>query len=209
MRIVITTYTSAKYQPLADLSQPTIRAYCEQHGYFFLPFATHVFPNFSGWDRMRAVMQCLVDPTLQMDVVMWMGADCFITNPRLRIEDALGYNGQQIAAATDLFGLNSDVMIFGNTQRVREFLAATLELQDRTPRNEQEVMEHLMLSPQYRDIVKWETQEVMNAYPYNEASEYNRRGFSGTWWPHAWILQIPALPLNRRIEVAKECLAKL
>lgn len=85
---IVSLYTSN----IAEYAKPSaflMREYCKRHGYAFFEMTERMSSSARSapWDKLLAVAMHL---DAVQDVVLWMDADVFITNPDVRMEDILG-----------------------------------------------------------------------------------------------------------------------
>jgi hypothetical protein len=202
MRVVLLTHCSPEYQSLGDITLPRWEKYCAKWGYDFDVSRTQSSPDLP-WEKMRRIASFLQ----QYDLVQWVGVDTYCTNLN---QNAVGWwhaNDQPAALLTwDLYGINADSMIFSNCPWAHMFLYAINTLGKNFyhshPFLEQEALSRFAFQKPYCDVVKIIPQKGMNSYLHKV---YGRpEEWPGNWEPGDWILHLPGMTVELRIQILGE-----
>jgi hypothetical protein len=199
----MTTVLSISTPQLSDvvaLTKPTHEAFAELYGYQY----KHIeLPEMEVrkaiWKKPESVSQEL----LLGNNVWWIDADAAVTNPAA-LPHVLE---ERVTASCDINGINAGVFYAASCERVsRLFFACNTH--GRTVflglTGDQFVMQHFASHPPYEGIVNYVPQRALNSYwpgaydyPGHEAAD---------WQPGDFVLHLPGLPNERRIEILKEAL---
>lgn len=151
------------------------------------------------------------------DFVVWLDADCLVTNYDIPVTKWLNQGRASndkddlqlgdLILAYDVNGLHPTVIMARATRRVRGLMWAMSEAGQRMYQmhdwSENLAFRFFLATPPYRDLVWWHSAQDLCAmhpglYPIPEdvRSDYE-------WTPESWTLHLSALPLAKRIEIAK------
>ena len=201
MTYAVSTYYTPNYQSLADVTLPTMRAYCARHGYSFECVKSDVH---SGWLKPQIVLGLL---NYGFDAVLWIDSDALITNPKTTILDLLGRD--QFVCTADIFGLSTGVFAVRSQGAGHRLMYAVEAVGRSLVRDhqwaEQEAIMRFAANEPYRDVVKVLPQRWMNSY-WNSAYERPETDDFGQWKPGDFILHLPGMDLEQRIEIATRAL---
>jgi hypothetical protein len=211
MNIAIATGSSQEYMSLQDATLPSKKAYAEKWN---MTLETRIFSGDNiAWDRVGMVRDLLP----RYDVVIWMDSDAFVANQDFDIKKYLemGYGEEDreythnFMISTDLNSINTGVFIARNTPWVREFLYVVMHegylLFNSHMRKEQQAIRDYMENHPYKGLVSVMPQNFMNSFIMKEY-ETERHDFKGNYKPGDWMIHMPGLPNQRRIEIVKEIL---
>ena len=208
MNVALATLHSDAYAPLAEVTLPNKERYCRRHGYDLHavrhPADAELGPN---WGKVSLLWEL----TERYDAVLWLGCDTLITNGERTVESLLGKNpAADVLLASDLYGINADVILTRATAVARMFWYAVGTVghafYHAHPWSEQEAMVRFATTPPYAESVRVLPQSAMNSYLH---AEYGRPAdWPGGWQPGHFILHLPGMPLERRVELAREYAAK-
>ena len=202
MKIAIISISSESYKPLSDVAYPYWRRYCEKHGYDFISEGA-TDPRGTNWQKISMIGHYLK----LYDLVLWVGADTVVTNSEITIEQFWLLQGKpKVLLSTDVFGVNSDVMLFSQSVESEMLLYAidTLgyQLYEKHHWGEQKSIIRFVHQKPYSDWVKIIPQKGMNSYLHRL---YGRpENWPGNWEQGDWILHLPGLPLDERLRVIEE-----
>ncbi len=202
MKIAVISIASPEYKPLSDVTYPHWQRYCEKHGYDFI---SDVPKGGRGvaWQKLSMIAETL----REYDFVLWVGADTIPTNSDIAIEDFWKAQGKpKVLLSADVFGINSDVMLFARCAESEMFLYAINHIGFHLYQNhrwqEQEAIIRFAHQKPYCDSVKIIPQKGFNSYMHRL---YGRPEYwPGNWERGDWILHLPGLSNDRRISVIKE-----
>jgi hypothetical protein len=117
-RIAIVSMWDAAQADLALITAPNKAAYCDRHGYTWLP-CTDGFDSSRpvAWSKLMFLRRYLPD----YDWIMWSDADSLITNPVQRIETLIRTNAD-LLLTKDKIGINSGSFLIRNCLWAQLFL---------------------------------------------------------------------------------------
>jgi len=207
MNILFISYCSDEYAALGDLVIPNRIAYCRKHGYKLHIQRKPLSERGMPWDRIQLIREALK----VADVVIWNGMDVLVMNSDFKVETILDAHPTSSAILTyDVFGMNSDNQIFRADAWSEQLLYAVSSLGHNFYKGhiwgEQEALIRFTSAKPYCDHTTFVEQNLMNSY-LNEL--YKRP----TTWPGQykegdWLLHLPGLDFNYRLEVIKTLLPK-
>lgn len=203
MKICITSVCSESYWSLGDLTFPVWERYCAKHGYDWHSCREPISDRGPTWDKTILVSRLLP----QYDFVLCVGCDTLVTNSNQTVEAYYEqFQPASILVAADLYGLNSDVMLFRQTVWSELFLNAVNELGYLLYRGhhwvEQEAIIRFAHQAPYREHVAIVPQKGFNSY-VNEV--YGRPAhWPGNWSEGDWIVHFPGLSLEHRIALVEK-----
>jgi hypothetical protein len=218
--LVITSYPPA-WQSLADITCATHKAYCDRWGYDYHADCSHLHdryfdPILQREERLPVKGFVKLDLLLHFlpryKTVCWLDGDLAITNHSIPIEQWLSLirKPAEILVPFDFNTHNATVIIARSTDLVWEFFWAC----NNTGRKlflkhdwvEMEAMRYFSERPPYDKILAYESikllcpilpQEYVPYVPLRMSQKY-------AWEPGAWSVHLSALPLERRVELARE-----
>ncbi len=206
MRIAFTTFYTKNYQPLADITVEAMRRYCDKHGY-------HLNINIiEDNERCHFVKtkdtRRLLD---EFDMVVGIECDCLLTNHTIKIEDFLDEENE-LYITTDLTNINFGVFIVKASKWTKQ-LFDWINTQENKFGDEQEIFE------KNRDILKTRvvSHPCFNSIPYSPyyAPGYGKMFYKegdevyickeneGHWMPGNFVMHLPGMEMNRRIDIFK------
>lgn len=206
MKQAVITMCSNEYRRLFEVTGPEWVDYCLAHNMTYIPRLEEFNKYDLTWGKIKFIEETLND----YDIVLWVGTDTIPTNKSKSLEDVWEYHavGKPILLTSDIFGINSDVMIFKKHTITQMFLYAILNIgQDFYYKYsthvwaEQEAIIRFAYQDPYRDSIRIASpNEGLNSYIN---SVYGRPyHWYGNWKPGDWILHLPALSPEERIELA-------
>jgi hypothetical protein len=207
MKIAFVTNHSPEYADLANLTIGSRKKYCSKHGYHLHIQQAPLSDRGLNWDKLTLISKALE----VADVVVWNGADVVFMNFDYKVESLLNeFEEFPIILSTDVYGINSDNMIFRKSPWTEQFLFAVSTLGYAFYRNhpwaEQEAIIRFSSSPPYLGKIGYAPQNKMNSY-LNDL--YGR---PTTWPGHYqkgdWLVHLPGIPNEKRIEIIKSRLSQ-
>lgn len=198
MKVCCCTYYSPSHKPLADISLPNLSEYCHRHGY------TMWVENIEN-DKWEYKKHEMFEELLEkgFDVVWYRDIDSVITNMRIPLEEYL-LSESSFFITRDFTELNGGSVIIRNSDWGRWLNKAVLANRCKYE-NEQnyynENMDLLLISDMY--VLPHPS---INSYDYSlypECKEYAGREDLGDWKEGNFVLHVPAISMEKRIEVLK------
>ena len=200
---VITGYTEA-IKDLADITTRYLIKYCEFNGYDHFIYTEKDFSH-----NMKPAWSKLIFINKEFEkgyqYVLWVDADAIITNANYKLESIIE-NDKDIYISKDVNGLNTGIVMFKNTDKVKNILNKLLEMHDRFYNHawfEQAAFIDLYEMNEYgtRDLCKIMPQSEWNAYLY--LIFYRIRYPAGEWSQSSFTLHFPGFPLDTRLAILK------
>jgi glycosyl transferase family (putative galactosyltransferase) len=197
MRGAIISACTADWLPLCDVTIPNRKDYCRRHGYDFIPRLTWTGDRKPAWARIELALAYLA----RYDTLFVMDVDAIITNPEIKIENL--DIGHDLVATKDINGFNCGMMLLRPSIWSLDFLRRYWDVGLRYEHHtnpEQTCLAHMLIC-EPRD--KWDIkrQRDFNSFRYEE---YDTSFPEGQWEEGDFIMHLPALPNERRIEIFNE-----
>jgi predicted O-methyltransferase YrrM len=207
-RVAVVSAWDREGAALAELTAPNKEAYCRRHGYTWRPaelFEESVEhgPAFC-WAKIGAIREALGGA----DWVCWMDADLLIMDQTRPLSDFLS-PGVDLVASHDVNGMNNGVLFWRDSPWTRGMLDRWEAARPRFAHYvnpEQSALVHLL----YREPKeRWAVvpQRLFNSYLYDLYPAYDCP--EGNYAPGDFILHLPALPNDRRLEILREYLPRV
>lgn len=199
MKICVATTTSPKRKGLSFTFE-NLQRYCNRHGY-----AIHlIMVDDDKWEyKKHEAFEYLFG--IGYDVIWHKDDDVLITNMNIKIESFID-DKHDFFITEDFNELNGGSVIIKNTtwgRLVNDTVLGHREYYE----NEQNAINQLMKTPQFNQFVKILPQSTINSYRYDlypECKRYVGREEFGDWVEgKSFVLHVPALALEKRIEILK------
>lgn len=191
MNILITTEHNIDFWEISSITLPIIQQYSTSHGYSFMSRFTDLKSPDIVWMRMDTIL----DNIRKYDVVVHIDADCMITNPRISIEQILP-DGFDSCMSQDWNGINDGFSAWMNTWNSVCAIRSIIEDRIHYTSPQDAISRFHRKSLKMHVFNQRETNSYMtNEYgPIREESEWSREDF---------ILHLPGIGNNRRVEILK------
>jgi galactosyl transferase GMA12/MNN10 family len=212
MKFAIVTAYNQAYEPLANLTWTSNKIpYAQKHGYDYYALTEFKLPTkLISFERTEYVVKLLESG--QYDWVYVCGTDTMITNFNIQLENLVD-NDYDFVIAADCLGWNNDSFLARSTDLCINWLKKVGELTEEYSTSkwlDQDAM--LNTVDMMEDRIKIVPQRVMNSYDYWQypqdyephVKKVDVLGNDGQWRPGDFLIHWPGLPLERRIELAKE-----
>jgi hypothetical protein len=211
MNITLLTAYSDEYWPLCQINATNKLDYCLKYKLQF-SLKHHKTPVFDSnnnqwsWGEREIFMR---DSLKECDWLWFMGGDTLIMNYNIDVHSLIDDNYDFIIAK-DYNGINNDVFLLKHSIKSFEFLDEVFKRHILSPTNDQSEMEKLKdnISGFTYKII---SQKLFNCYLYDTEPEYNGypKGLEGNYSDGDFILHLPGMTLNRRIEIINKYLLKV
>jgi len=221
MNIMQISLNNEIYQPLADITANNKMLYCEKHGYRFLNKTSGFTYNNNisglGFEIIKMILD-LFEEMPDLDWIHWTGCDTMVTNFNVRLEEIIDEEYHMIITV-DGNGINADSFLIKNSRVGRGFMRWILDNVE-TYKNhywyeQQAMIDFYFQAPLGKEIIKILPQRVMNSYLHDlyphARGKYNvdKTGSDAEWVEGDFMLHLPALPIQTRIDVMKEYVNKV
>ena len=226
MNIAMITCHDENYHELASVTVPVKEAYCQKWGYEFVCRTSDFFYNNTyngnpsdlliGFEKLKMVLD-VFEERPHLDWIHWSGTDVLITNYNVRLENIVD-DDYHIVVCFDGNGMNVDSMLIKNSKVGRGLMRWILDNVETYRHHwwyeQQAMIDFYFQDPLGKDIIKALPQRVMNSYIYDLYPEWRTKphidhtGHNGDWQEGDFMLQLPGLPTQQRIDVMKEIMKK-
>ncbi len=191
----IISASSPSFSPVALRTRANHQAYADAHGYGYVHQEWE--DGELSWAKPGLILEILEsDPRIPR--VIWIDSDAVFTNMDTPIPETSG-----VTMSCDVNGLCAGVMLLENTVEVRALLYAVStsgpQLFPENPWSDQMALRFFLAGPPYDRLLKLRHQRAMNSY---WPGAYSYPGAEkGHWQEGDWILHLPGLSHERRIEI--------
>ena len=197
MTHILMHYTT-NWNKITEITIPILQEYADRHGYRLSVMELLPYEKYNGIPKLSQILSVLEEG----DVALVLDADAVITNHRIFIEPFLG-NKHDIYLSE---GMNMGVFIIrltNFTRKVLQFLINGISKGDY--HCEQDGMEYLLKEANIGDSVKIVPHPCFNSYLselYPEVPQPVTEQ-QGQWKIGSYILHLPALSIDKRVEILK------
>lgn len=199
MRVCVVTMYGKEYLQLAALAIANMDMYCDKHEYD----SRIIFVEENKWEyRKHEMFKTLFKEGV--DLIFYKDIDAIFTNLSVPIEKFIDEEHDWYATK-DFNEINCGVLIIKNTewsQRLNDAILARKGVYE----NEQNAFNEMYRSSQVNDRVKLLKHPSINSYQYGlypECKECVGKPERGDWAEGQFLLHVPALSLEKRLEVLK------
>lgn len=226
MNIAMITCHDENYHELASVTVPVKEAYCQKWGYEFVCRTSDFFYNNTyngnpsdlliGFEKLKMVLD-VFEERPHLDWIHWSGTDVLITNYNVRLENIVD-DDYHIVVCFDGNGMNVDSMLIKNSKVGRGLMRWILDNVENYRHHwwyeQQAMIDFYFQDPLGKDIIKALPQRVMNSYIYDLYPEWRTKphidhtGHDGDWQEGDFMLQLPGLPTQQRIDIMKKIMKK-
>lgn len=227
MNIAMITCHDENYHELASITVPVKETYCQKWGYEFVCKTSNFFYNNTynenpsdlliGFEKLKMVLDIFKERP-HLDWIHWSGTDVLITNYNVRLENIVD-DDYHIVVCFDGNGMNVDSMLIKNSKVGRGLMRWILDNVETYRHHwwyeQQAMIDFYFQNPLGKDIIKALPQRVMNSYIYDLYPEWRTKphidhtGHDGDWQEGDFMLQLPGLPIQQRIDIMKEIMKKV
>lgn len=197
------------YKPLAEIVVPNLQGYCRKHEYGFYNYILSPLGAHYSFKRIKMLRELFSYEAI--DIIFCTDIDILITNHNIKIESFLD-NKHDFYITKDVNGINAGNFIIKNTVWSRAFLDFILSKQDSFD-NDQVVLESIKDDVQWNSKIKILSHPSINSYIYDNYGENwgvigDRKiekptEEEGDWREGNFVLHLPGIPLDKRIEILK------
>lgn len=203
-RVVVNTFYTPSYAPLAAIIIPNLISYCKKHGY-------HYMINETKDDEFHFIKTRDTRKLLDVfGVVFTIELDALITNHNIKVEDFLD-DTHDIYITTDRNGVNFGAFIAKSTQYTKDLLD---EINDNKNNygDEQNFMESyhhpkckVVNHPCFNSIPYKYYEPSLGVIGYKDGDAVTMPTHEGgNWEPADFVCHTPGMSLMRRIEIFQE-----
>lgn len=197
MKVVCVTTWSPYYQPLADITLPNLWDYAFKHDY--LVYEHKIEDGKFHFEKHKVFKELFNGGA---GIIFYKDIDSMITNLTIPIESFIDLEND-FYITKDKTELNGGVMILKNTSWCMVFNDAVLSYKNLV-NNEQNAINLMYKNPQANDFIKVLPQSTINSYLYEMYPEIGKQAHEhGQWEEGDFLLHLPALTIEKRIEILK------
>jgi hypothetical protein len=205
MNISVFVYYDAAFEKLAAHTLPQIGYYCARNGYALtIHRGSFGYPNRLPCFQKTELAGALLPGT---DVLCVMDLDALITNHHIRLESFL-ISDRTLFGCEDVNGFNAGVYMVRNTPEGRDlmmFANAYGKLAPEGHGDQNAIRKWIEYNPsEYQKV----PHPAFNSYLYGEYGE-TKTHEEGQWEEGDFILHLPGMTNDRRIEIIKEIQPKI
>lgn len=198
MKVVCTEY-GENYAEIAAITNPIIEEYCHKHGYEFVRFLLEDGNNYA-YRKHEEFKHLIVGGA---DLIWYLDCDAIITNLDTPITGFIDAK-HDLFVTKDVHEINGGSMILKCNSDGNWVNEVILSMKPNF-QNEQNAINWLMGDPQFNQHVKILPHPSINSYDYSQYEHYPniRSREEGHWHEGDFVLHVPGLPYQKRIEVLK------
>lgn len=200
MKIMVVTMWGDDYKDLADISVPNMVDYCNRNGYY--PYQITLGSSKNVWYKKHETFNWMLE--MDIDAIFYKDVDTLFTNFKHKIEDFID-NEHHYFLTRDFNELNNGVCIIRNTKEAKALNNLILAQRKDFP-NEQNAL-NWWIKYLHPSLIKVVCHPSFNSYKYSEYKECSSwvgKPGLGDWEEgESFVLHVPGLSLERRLEVLK------
>lgn len=196
MKIGVFTSYDAYFEPVAAITVPVMREYCDRHGYEFKAYTERLSTRRIVWDKI----QVLLYKIREFDYTVFLDADVLITNLCEPVEWWLDDEGD-VTLSRDVNGWNMGVIVIRNCCSSEKWLLRAWHVGERTGIGSEQHAMCVAMVERPPDCVVTLPQSVSNCYPLPEYDEALPEGEDGAWKPSSFLMHLPGMPNDKRVEI--------
>jgi hypothetical protein len=217
LKFALVTAHNEAYQPLADITwNQNKKVYCEKWGYDALAMTSgfQLPVQHISFERSNYIADLLESG--QYDWIHAVGCDTMITNFNIKLEDLID-DDFDFVIATDCYNINNDSFLARASDTTIKWLRNTVSLYE-SYINAKWLDQSAMIDTidMMGDRIKIVPQRALNSYNYDlypglipHIYKKDLLGNDGQWQPGDFLIHWPAVPLNKRIELAQQMLGQV
>lgn len=199
MKIIAISAHNKEYKKLNEVSEKNKTEYFKDKGIIFVNYELEqeMWNRPVAWTKIKLIRYNL----MYCDYVIWLDCDTCIINKNFDLKGLLA-SDKDIYLSKDNNGINSGVMVFKNTNKVKSFLDTVWSMEQYVNHIwwEQAAIHDLYENnwEGINEATEFVPQNILNAYEYGQ---YNLENKEGEICKDTFIAHFPALPLEKRIEL--------
>lgn len=194
MKVCVVTSTSPYRKAMFDLTYPNMMEYANRHNY-----DTHVINLEDGvwaYKKHEAFRELF---NSGHDVIFYKDDDSLFTNMTTHVESFIDFK-HGFYITRDVGGFNGGVMLLvkDGGSSINDLVLNNSQMYY----NEQDLLNALY--PSIKEMISVLPQQYMNSYLYESYPEIGKRKHEEGQWEYGdFILHLPALTIEKRIEILK------
>lgn len=208
MKIAVQILYTESWQPIADIVLPVAEKYCLKHGYNII-VGKYPEPCLSDFGYKKLENIKLLFENNEYDVIWSLDLDTLITNLKVKVEDFIG-NDHDFYICKYPNGINAGSFIFKNTEWAIEFLRRTIGYRGRPKMYCEQDAFNRYVNVYGVENIKFIEHPSINSTLFKLYPEFGKQKHEdGQWEPGDFVLHLPALGIEKRIELLNEYKSKI
>lgn len=201
MRTIVFTEYGDNFSGIASITIPINKEYCLRHGYEYRELILEGTGN-EYYYKKHEYIRDLFD-NKECELVFYLDCDAIITNHKIRIESFMTY-GATFWVTEHAGELNGGAILVRCYSRGNDINNFVLAHRDKFP-NEQNVLNNYRKELEYANTMQVLSHPSFNSLDYSKYPEFPevRKREEGHWHEGDFVLHVPALSLEKRLEVLK------
>ena len=135
--MTITCFSYSNNNKVYDITFPTIKAYCEEHNYQFIPYHTNLENKYKPhWNKLHYSIKLLKENN--SDYIVWLDHDIVIKNYNIKLHDVITrYNFDKSNSLFMMsqdpasnYSFNTGVIVFKNNKETLNIFQEFLEMRN-------------------------------------------------------------------------------
>ena len=202
--ILISVIYTDDWQPIVDLTKPSLVEYCKRHGYHFT--YNKYERRLKDFDKIRFLLDIMQQG--YYDYIWQLDADAIITNHNIPIDKFID-DAHELFICKDINAINCGSFIIHQSTWGEWLLAWMLDLEGMEGKHcEQDALaEYMKCFPaQAERKIKFLEHPSINSYLCELYREYDhlKEKPSEQWSEGDFVLHLPGVDNSRRIEILKQ-----
>lgn len=214
MKTSLLTLYYDNYNSLAELVLPNWMEYCKRHGYDLITHVgdygySHDIPI--GFHKIKLLYDVLFASLNPPDVVWCLDLDVLITNQDISIDTFVcQHPNKSYFVCNDVNGLNNGSFIVRRNNATKEILEFMLRNEERR-QNEQDTLKFNWRSRTFASHIQILEHPAINSLRYDLYAEHRHHAAArlDQWKPDHFVLHLPGMNLNRRLDIFSKILLEL
>ena len=201
MRIMVFTEYGSNYKPIANITVPINKSYCEKHGYEWRELILDGTGN-EYYYKKHEFIRDVFDKD-EADLIFYLDCDAIITNHTKRLQSFMTY-GAQFWITEHAGELNGGAILVRKSNRGNDVNNFILAHRDKF-QNEQNCINYYKKELLYANTMATLKHPAFNSLDYSQYPEFPnlRRSEDGCWNEGDFVLHTPALSIEQRIKILK------
>lgn len=201
MKICVLTHYTPSWKELAEITIPILEKYCQRHNYKLDVYPCNDYQRYTGKEKILQALHSLDDG----DIGLILDADCLITNLGISLHNFIDAD-HDFFITKHVGNINAGVFIVRKTEWLKKFLNYTLaEIGKEGIHCEQDALIRWMKEHPKETKIKIVNHPAFNSLKYELYPEHGIQEEENGQWIEgkSFILHLPGISMNRRLEILK------
>lgn len=202
--IRVLTHFTPSWKPLADITVPVLEKYCHKHHYKLSAFECTPYQQYNGKEKIKHILS-----ELKLgDVALVMDADSIITNTNISLHNFIN-DHHDFYITKHVGNINAGVFIIRLSVWAIEFLNVVFSNIGKGGIHcEQDSMAKYIKEHPNDNRIKILAHPSINSFDYSQYPEHQDKiGSEEDWKPDHFVLHLPGVGMDRRLEILKNTTA--